>query len=289
MNAEVFTVCEAVTDSGGKLNLLGAFDVLYAPSLPFAVSNLSIAVRLRFERSEAGTHRMQIVVIDPQGTQIGAPFTHQFATSGSQNTDSVGLNFPLSLQQVTFKSFGTYRLELTIDDHVVSRCPLYVVPQCDMPLNEHCAELGGLLANFQSLEFILRVFLHKLPSARPLGYPHGTDIYSFPIGSTLPVNELTSYDSLGSLIKKYNAELNLRHPGLQIDPTLVDLRDALAHGRVSAPAGDNTLLRLLKFSKPDANGQVRVVFNSEMTRAWFKSQKRRILEAVERVQQAFHK
>jgi hypothetical protein len=112
-----------------------------------------------------------------------------------------------------------------------------------MPLDQHAIQLGGLVASFQSLEFLLRLFLQKLPSARPLGIPHGTDVYSYPVGTELPESELTSYDSLGQLIDKYNAEMR-RRGHLQIDPTLVEIRDALAHGRVSAGTIDENL-RLL--------------------------------------------
>lgn len=149
-----------------------------------------------------------------------------------------------------------------------------------MTLDEHARHLGGLVGNFQSLEFILRAFLQTLPNARPIGVPHGTDLYSFPVGTDLPENELTSYDSLGQLIDKFNAEMKKR--GLTIiDKSLIDVRDALAHGRVSASSVTDTL-RLLKFSKP-VNGRVRVTFNEQLTEQWFVAQKKRVNEAIQSV------
>ena len=108
-----------------------------------------------------------------------------------------------------------------------------------MNLTDYAYNLGSLLANFQSLELGLRAFLQQLPDARPLGIPYGEDIYSFPAGQAVPESELTSYDSLGRLIDKYNEAA--RDQGLaEIDHGLVDIRDALAHGRVecrpSSPA-----------------------------------------------------
>ena len=147
-----------------------------------------------------------------------------------------------------------------------------------MTLDEHVKQLGRLVGNFQSLEFILRAFLQELPTARPIGIPEGTDIYSYPVGTELPENELTSYDSLGDLIEKFNAEMEMR--GLsKIDPTLVEVRDALAHGRVSA-SSKNDNLRLLKFDKPK-NGKVRVVFNEKLTETWFANQIKRVYEAIQ--------
>jgi hypothetical protein len=149
-----------------------------------------------------------------------------------------------------------------------------------MTLEEHATHLGGLISNFQSLEFLLRAFLQKSPSASPLGIPHGVDIYSSPVGTDLPENELTNYDSLGQLIDKYNGKVEKL--GLApIDKTLVEIRDALAHGRVSAALADDTL-RLVKFSKP-ANGRVRITFNAVLSSDWFTAQKKRVFEAMQSV------
>lgn len=105
-------------------------------------------------------------------------------------------------------------------------------------------------------------------------------IYLSPVGTELPENDITSYDSLGQLFTKFNLEMLSRgHP--QLDMGLVDLRDALAHGRVSAAVQDDTL-RLIKFDKPK-NGKARVTFNELMTEQWFTSQKARIIVALKLV------
>jgi hypothetical protein len=149
-----------------------------------------------------------------------------------------------------------------------------------MTNNEHIVHVGELVVLFQSLEFLLRIFLQELPSARPHGIPHGTDQYSFPVGTVLPESEITSYDSLGQLIDKFN--LVMADKSLpQIDPKLVELRDALAHGRVSSPYPDK-IMRLMKFSKPKA-GMVTVTYNEIMTLEWFQSHRDKINYAVDLV------
>ena len=142
---------------------------------------------------------------------------------------------------------------------------------------EHARHLGGLLANFQSLEFVLRAFLHALPKAGRMGVPYGTDIYLSQVGTELPENEFTNYDSLGDLIDCFNKEMKTR--GLpEIDLKLVEVRNAIAHGRVSAPSQNETL-RLIKFGKP-LNKKVKVEFNEMLTKEWFICQKRRVCEAI---------
>lgn len=147
-----------------------------------------------------------------------------------------------------------------------------------MTPDEYREKLGAVVENFHALEFLLRAFLQKQPSARPLGFPPGTDIYAFPVGSELPESELTSYDSLGELISKFNqAMIACGKPVL--DSTLVDIRDAIAHGRVSSRTKQG-YLRLLKFDRP-SGGKVRVVFNQELNEAWFKVQTERLWAAIE--------
>ena len=149
-----------------------------------------------------------------------------------------------------------------------------------MTRDEHALHLGGLLGNFHSLEFLLRVFLSKLPGAQPIGVPPGTDIYLSPIGTLLPVSDVTSYDSLGQLLQKFNTQMQLQGR-TELDVTLVDLRDALAHGRASAAMVEDSL-RVVKFDKPQA-GSVRVAFNAIMSEQWFVEQKKRVYEALQRV------
>jgi hypothetical protein len=144
-------------------------------------------------------------------------------------------------------------------------------------LDEHARHLGGLLGNLQSLEFSLRLFLNRMPGARPIGLSLGIDLYAASVGTEVPESDLTSYDTLRMLVTKFNAEMKRRGKA-GLDPFFVELRDALAHGRVSAAVPDDHL-RLLKFDKP-INGKVRVTFNEVMTEDWFKAGKRRIYDSI---------
>jgi len=151
--------------------------------------------------------------------------------------------------------------------------------QSQICLDIHVLHLGKLVGNFQSLEFMLRAFLSKLPGALPPAVPFGEDVYSRPVGTELPVSDLTSYESLDDLITRYNFAVIQHELGDPLDPSLVDLRDALAHGRISAKQDGHTL-RLLKFDRPNKSEKVRITFNEEMTEEWFKSQISRVHIAI---------
>lgn len=149
-----------------------------------------------------------------------------------------------------------------------------------MDLHQHAWRLGKLVGNLHSLEFLLRAFLHEQPSARPLGVPYGRDLFASSEGEFVPLNDFTSWDSLGDLIDKANQAL-AQSTVQPIDTTIVRLRDAIAHGRVSAPTA-NEHLRLVKFGKPNG-AQVQVEFNAELSEAWFTEQTKLIASEIEKL------
>lgn len=148
-------------------------------------------------------------------------------------------------------------------------------------MDEYSAHLGGLLANFQSLEFILRSYLQKHSVPKPLETTtYGDSFYNYPVGTELPENAITNFDTLGALIDKFNVQMNQK--GLvKIDRSLIDIRDALAHGRASSFEITDQM-HLIKFSRP-VKGKVKIVFNEALTRKWFTINKRRVLEAIKLV------
>jgi hypothetical protein len=148
----------------------------------------------------------------------------------------------------------------------------------------HYVSLGKLVGNLQSLEFLLRGFLATVYDAGPDGLINGMpkDMGALQIGEKVPVNHMTNYDSLGKLIDKYNGYVREKKSSLVVDKELVvDLRDALVHGRVSG-VWPNGALKILKFSKQDG-GQVCVEFSQTIDADWFKSRIRLVYEAAKRV------
>lgn len=149
-----------------------------------------------------------------------------------------------------------------------------------MTIPAHALSLGRLLLNLHSLEITLRLCLGKFPLATPYGLPHGQSVYDFAVGASVPLNDFTDYSTLKELIARYNKAVGQHSIGRPIDATLVDLRDAMAHGRVSAEA-ENVPLRLIKFSKSSAGQtQVTVTVNLTMDEQWFDDENRRVTSAL---------
>ncbi|UVK96093.1 hypothetical protein LOY49_12450 [Pseudomonas atacamensis] len=143
-----------------------------------------------------------------------------------------------------------------------------------MMIEDYAQAIGKIVANLQGLELLIRSFLHDTLDAQ-----NGAHQQPFPldvaVGIELPADHLTNYDTLGKLIDKYN-EVNP-----PINKYLVDLRDALAHGRVLGEI-ESSHYRLLKFSKP-VNGRVKVTHNEELTEEWLKSRLEMTYTAIKEV------
>ncbi len=153
-----------------------------------------------------------------------------------------------------------------------------------MDLREYVLLMGKVVINLQSLEFLLRGFLYnsEAPPHHPLTW--GADLNGFRPGDVVPVNALTDYDGLGRLIDRYNVLVSSAHPEWVIDPTVVSLRDALAHGRVSATDPSNNLF-LLKFDRPSGD-ETTVTFAQEVTLDWLKAQNQSVVAEMKKVASA---
>lgn len=137
--------------------------------------------------------------------------------------------------------------------------------------------LGRLDSNLAQLEFAIRVALHlQEPEARRMSTEA---LRALKVGDVLPENFLTDWRTLKMLIGEYN-KLEAVRGGLRVDPAIVDLRDALAHGRLSA----STLTsehRLIRFSRPNGNGEVRVEAVYAVTLEWLGEQTDKVARAMQ--------
>ncbi len=151
-----------------------------------------------------------------------------------------------------------------------------------MDLSEHATMMGRLLVSFQCLEYALRAFLYERrdPPHEPLA--SGTDLDTMTFGDVVTENAITRWDSLTHLIKRYNRAIG--DGQLAVDPSLVDLRDALSHGRMAASSSERNFA-LIKFTRPYA-GRVEVGFRQELTKEWMENQIKRVLAECEKVGRA---
>ena len=122
-----------------------------------------------------------------------------------------------------------------------------------MNYEDHCIGLGKLWGDLQGLEVTLRIFLTQTNPSK---------------------NYITNRDTFGTLVEKYNNRLSKDERSLySAETSVVDIRNALAHGLVSSPIGGPRFpLTLLH------KGQ-----RHKMTLEWFDDQRRLVREQEERI------
>ena len=81
MNIQVAVLCDAATEDNGKLNLLGAFDTIFAPQLPAVHPQCAVALRVTFMSGDEGDHKLKLNFVNADGKSIMPPIEIPVAVS----------------------------------------------------------------------------------------------------------------------------------------------------------------------------------------------------------------
>ncbi|HZF64428.1 MAG TPA: hypothetical protein VEZ55_08090 [Chitinophagaceae bacterium] len=125
MEVEIFTLCDFAQDNQGKLTVVGTFDRLNAPVLPFTFPHMSLAARLRFANSEAGEKHVRIRFVAPDGAEIQSANLNVTIVSSPIGYSAVNIVF--NVNQQNFTAAGMYSFELYVDEEWESGLKLFVV------------------------------------------------------------------------------------------------------------------------------------------------------------------
>ena len=126
MVIELFTLCDAATESGGKLNILGAFDVLWARDVPVIHQLCVVVVRFRFNREERGQHAMRITIVNADGVSMMPPLDGEMNVQFPDELSSGVANVIVQIQDMRFNQFGDYSVDIGLDGYHQKSLPLMV-------------------------------------------------------------------------------------------------------------------------------------------------------------------
>ena len=126
MDIQVAVLCDAANDSGGKLNLLGAFDTIHAQQLPAVHPFCSVALRVTFGDAEEGQHQLRLNFVDDDGHSVMPNIDIPVNIALPDNSHFVTCNFIVNIQQLKFEAAGYYSIDLTLDGKMQARIPLAV-------------------------------------------------------------------------------------------------------------------------------------------------------------------
>jgi hypothetical protein len=133
---ELFALCDAATDYQGKLNILGAFDTVWARQMPTVHPLCAVAVRLRFARTEEGAHKVRINIVNDDGKGIIKPIEASINMQFKDGAPStLATNIILNLQGLKFENFGEHAIDLAIDGRHEASLPLYINEFPEIPDN----------------------------------------------------------------------------------------------------------------------------------------------------------
>lgn len=115
-----------------------------------------------------------------------------------------------------------------------------------MKADNYYLQLGRLVANLHSLEFALRAFLVR----HNKGQEPSVDLDAIAPGACAPENSFTNYDSLRTLLKKFNDIMKQHALPYSMDIAVAEVRDMIAHGRVASKDRRLVPMELVKFGRP---------------------------------------
>ncbi len=126
MKTELFVMCDAATDSGGKLNILGVFDTIGSAKLPVVQPRCAVVLKIRFERIERGEHRLKLNIVDQDGKLVIPSLDGPLNISFPDSSPSATAQLILDLQNLKFERFGEFAIDLAVDTRQEASIPLFV-------------------------------------------------------------------------------------------------------------------------------------------------------------------
>ena len=127
MNIQVAVLCDAATeDHNIKLNLLGAFDTIYAPQLPAVHPQCAVALRVTFMSGDEGEHKLKLTVVNADGRAIMPSIEIPVTVALPEDVHFVTRNFIVNIQQLKFTEAGLFSMDVRFDDKSEASIPLLV-------------------------------------------------------------------------------------------------------------------------------------------------------------------
>jgi hypothetical protein len=142
MDIQVAVLCDAATDSHGKLNILGTFDTIFTSQLPAIHPQCSIALRMSFHKVEEGQHKLRLNFVDEDGRLVMPSIDIPVEVALPDESIFLSRNFIINIQQLKFDRPGLYSIDIAVDGRQEGSIPLLVkhLPPKQQP---PAAEMGN--------------------------------------------------------------------------------------------------------------------------------------------------
>ncbi len=126
MNIQDAVLCDAATDTHGKLNLLGAFDTIYTQQLPLIYPMCSIALRATFGNAEEGSRHLRLNFVDADGKPFMPAIDLPIRVALPEEAHFVTQNFIFTIQPLRLEKPGLFSIDISLDGRQAAGIPLLV-------------------------------------------------------------------------------------------------------------------------------------------------------------------
>lgn len=133
MNIQLSVLCDAATDYGGKLNILGTFDTIVTNHLPAFHPQCSVALRIAFSKIEEGQHKVKMNFVNEDGKFVMPSIDMPVDVTIPPDANFLVRNFIINIQQLKFDDPGQYAIDVAIDGRQETSIPLFVRHQKPKP------------------------------------------------------------------------------------------------------------------------------------------------------------
>ena len=126
MKIEVLTLCDFAADYGGKLSVVGLFDSIFARQVPAVHPHCCLAVKLRFDKTEAGQKQLRLTICDDDGKAVLAPMELTINVAMPPDALTNTIQVVANIAGMKIDTFGEYAIDLAIDGRHEGSTPLFV-------------------------------------------------------------------------------------------------------------------------------------------------------------------
>lgn len=128
MDVDLAILADAATvDAAGKLNILGVFDRISTGGFPAQHPRIALVLRFGASMKEAGNHRVEIVLRDPDGEEV-VRLNGEIKVGVGPPAEGGRIRVPqvINMERLVFPRAGRYSFDVSVDgEHQVS-VPLFL-------------------------------------------------------------------------------------------------------------------------------------------------------------------
>jgi hypothetical protein len=128
MHVQYVTLCDQIIlGQDGRPSLIGVFNHLNVPALPFTLPRLAFAGRILFTADETGrAHTVEVVITGPDGVELARPGGDISLPPAPEGLDSVAVDLPMQFDLFQVEAAGRYTFLLNVDGEKTAAVQLLV-------------------------------------------------------------------------------------------------------------------------------------------------------------------